>query len=225
MIYMSKLCISIMAEELLDSMENINNNIDEVDFIEVRFDNHQLIDKIRDKVAIYKEQLICTIRTVDEGGWFNGPPKILLESYRKLIDIQPIYIDIGLETGIYEEVIEIAKNLGVGVIGSYHNTIKTPDTDILMEIYNKLASADIDVVKVVTKAVDYTDSLRILSFLANHRGEKPLIAFCMGEKGIISRIFAHLLGSHITYVSLDDEKTAPGQISLRKFVRIMEVLI
>lgn len=221
---MSKFCISIMAEDLLPYLDNIKKKFHDVDYIEVRFDNHQLINEVKGELSAIKEQLICTIRTVREGGGFKGPPNMLLESYRKLIEIQPRYIDIGLGTGIYERIVDAARDSGVGVIGSYHNRVRTPEMYELEEIYSKLVSTDIDVVKIVTMATRYIDNLRILNFLAEHRGGKPLIAFCMSDKGRISRVFAYLLGSYITYVSMDGGKTAPGQISLEEFMEILRCL-
>ncbi len=46
---------------------------------------------------------------------------------------------------------------------------------------------------------------------------QAITAFCMGEEGKISRIMAPLLGSAITYASLDrEEASAPGQLTIHE---------
>ena len=70
------------------------------------------------------------------------------------------------------------------------------------------------IVKIVTHAGDAADCLRVLELIPYARQEgQAIIAFCMGETGKISRIMAPLLGSAISYASLEpEEASAPGQI-------------
>jgi 3-dehydroquinate dehydratase type I len=73
-----------------------------------------------------------------------------------------------------------------------------------------------DVLKIVTFARSWEDNLRILSLipLAKTR-RKKMVAFCMGEKGKMSRIFAPCLGAPWTYASLRRERSsAPGQLTV-----------
>ncbi len=65
---------------------------------------------------------------------------------------------------------------------------------------------------------DAADAIAILSLYDRH--EKPPIAFCMGVKGIFSRIMAMQRGSPLAYASLDGEPTAPGQPSLGQTLSI-----
>jgi 3-dehydroquinate dehydratase type I len=72
-----------------------------------------------------------------------------------------------------------------------------------------------DVVKIVSFARSWEDNLNILSLLpfAKERKQK-IVAFCMGEKGKISRIFSPFLGAAWTYASLNQSRTsAPGQLT------------
>ncbi len=75
-----------------------------------------------------------------------------------------------------------------------------------------------DMVKVVTFAKNPEDNLPLLSLIpyARKRRQK-VVAFCMGEKGRMSRIFAPWLGSAWTYAALSKGKTsAPGQLTVRE---------
>jgi 3-dehydroquinate dehydratase type I len=75
-------------------------------------------------------------------------------------------------------------------------------------------------VKLVTFANDITDNLVILSLPqeALNLGI-DIISFCMGEKGIISRVLCPLFGSYLTYAALE-RSTAPGQIDLEVMRKI-----
>jgi 3-dehydroquinate dehydratase type I len=54
---------------------------------------------------------------------------------------------------------------------------------------------------------------------------REIIAFCMGEKGGLSRIAAPLLGSYLSYASLEKgAESAPGQFTAAEMKRILKVL-
>ena len=76
--------------------------------------------------------------------------------------------------------------------------------------------------KLVTTANDIEDSLRILDLYKNTHG-LILIAFAMGESGIISRIFSTLLkrtaSAPFTYAALE-KRIAPGQLTLKQMKRL-----
>jgi len=221
---MSKICVSIMVEDLDDELVDELKRITEIDLIEIRVDHPKLIEKALYYSDSFRERLIFTIRTTDEGGKFTGNEKLLLSSYAELIEARPKYIDIGVLTGAYNDVIDLAKSVKVNVIGSYHDPRSTPPPAKIMKIYNLIEQSEVDIVKIVTYANNYADNLVILDFLSRQTHRKPITAFCMGNKGRISRIIAPLLGSHITYVAINKNKTAPGQLTLGEYLEIMRLI-
>jgi 3-dehydroquinate dehydratase type I len=81
-----------------------------------------------------------------------------------------------------------------------------------------------DVTKIVTFANSWEDNLSTLSLIpfAKERRRK-IVAFCMGEKGKISRIFSPFLGAAWTYASLNRNRvSAPGQLTVRELKDIWE---
>jgi 3-dehydroquinate dehydratase type I len=53
--------------------------------------------------------------------------------------------------------------------------------------------------------------------------KQEIIAFCMGEKGKVSRLFSPCLGAAWTYASLNKVKdSAPGQMTVRQVKGIWE---
>jgi 3-dehydroquinate dehydratase type I len=83
-----------------------------------------------------------------------------------------------------------------------------------------------DVIKIVPFAKSWEDNLNILSLIpfAKARRQK-IVAFCMGEKGKISRIFSPFLGAAWTYASLNQSRaSAPGQLTVRELTDIWKTM-
>jgi|Deesub1362A_J573_1020465.scaffolds.fasta_scaffold00001_178 3-dehydroquinate dehydratase type I len=186
--------------------------------IEVRLDNtHDDLKDLFRALDTVKDRLILTVRTRGEGGFFMGDDEGLREKYLEIIDYKPLFIDIEINSKIFEEVAKKAKDNSIKVIASFHDPFKTPSKGKLRIILETMIESPyIDVAKIVTMARSYKDNLTVLGLLERYSGEKPLIMFCMGRYGKISRIMAPLLGSWLTYVSIHERKTAPGQLTLEE---------
>jgi len=113
------------------------------------------------------------------------------------------------------------------IICSYHDFIKTPHLQELKRLWLACHKKGGNVVKIVTFARTVTDNLTLLSFLswAQKKKKTKVVAFCMGEKGRISRIAAPLFGSLYTFTAPDEtSSTAPGQIGADDMEVFMKVL-
>jgi len=85
---------------------------------------------------------------------------------------------------------------------------------------------DADVIKIVSLARTWEDNLTILSLIpyARERRQK-VVAFCMGEKGKISRIFSPFLGAAWVYASLNRSRASgPGQLTAGEMIEIWKML-
>jgi len=71
-----------------------------------------------------------------------------------------------------------------------------------------------DIAKVVPTARSLEDNGRIIS-LYNGKTRGRLIAFCTGEKGIISRVVSMMAGSPISYVTVAPNPVAAGQLPFK----------
>jgi 3-dehydroquinate dehydratase type I len=96
----------------------------------------------------------------------------------------------------------------------------------LKTLFRGCVKAGADMVKIVTWARIPGDNLRVLSLFADaEREDIDLINFCMGPQGRISRIAAPLLGSCMSYVSLQrGSQSAPGQLTLSEMNTIMNII-
>ena len=91
-----------------------------------------------------------------------------------------------------------------GLIISWHDFSGTPSSDELGEILQQQMESGAHIGKIVTTANDYQDVLRILNLLAMAAENNfPLIAFCMGSIGKISRVATTKLGGYMTYAAPD----------------------
>ncbi|MGC9169634.1 MAG: type I 3-dehydroquinate dehydratase [Thermoproteus sp.] len=152
--------------------------------------------------------LIVTVRSSAEGGHFKGSEEERLSVYLKALDAAPQYVDVELAAKIREEVVR-AKGPAKAIL-SRHDFGGTPDLEILRGWVREAEKGGADVVKIATTAKGWDDNFKVLSLVG--RGGKPVVAFAMGPLGVMSRIFAPLMGAPFTYAALD-APAAPGQLS------------
>ena len=118
------------------------------------------------------------------------------------------------------------ENASTRLILSWHNFKKTPDRPELMTKLQAMQEKGAHIGKIVTMAHNFRDVLRVLQLQEDAvRMHFPLIAFCMGRPGVISRLATLELGGFMTYCSANDRQaTAPGQLSVAALREIVERL-
>ena len=81
-----------------------------------------------------------------------------------------------------------------------------------------------DIIKLITYARNIEDNDTILSlYKASEEMKVKIVAFCMGNLGLPSRILCIYHNAAFTYASLN-EKSAPGQISAQVLNKIFKGL-
>jgi 3-dehydroquinate dehydratase type I len=110
------------------------------------------------------------------------------------------------------------------VILSSHDFRKTPSQKELQRLFDQMVGLGADVIKIVSFARSWADNLTILSLLPMAKTRKQkIVAFCMGEKGKVSRFFSSMLGAAWTYASLSKVKSsAPGQLTVKELKDVWE---
>jgi 3-dehydroquinate dehydratase type I len=222
------ICVAI-GENSISKMSDLASRSEvHADLIEFRLDYLEAIDygELERLLEKMKLPVILTVRRKDEGGKFKGSEEEREKILKKCIELCPDFIDIELSSPfLNEELIDFAKG-GVKIIGSYHSFQDTPPTYVLLKKIDIASRLGLDVVKVVTYANEIEDNLTVLSLHSaaqKYLREMDIVAFCMGENGLISRILCPLFGSKFTFASFGTP-TAPGQISLQKMRQIQELL-
>src|SRR4029079_3943496 len=84
---------------------------------------------------------------------------------------------------------------------------------VLNNIVADLSERRNSVAKIVWTARTVRDNIEAFEILQTR--QKPTIALCMGEAGLISRVLAKKCGAFLTFASLRDQSaTAPGQVTI-----------
>ena len=121
----------------------------------------------------------------------------------KAIEAGCDFVDIEVESPEKKKIIEKAKLNGCQVIVSMHDFEKTPEKF-------SVEKGNADLFKIATKVNSVEDCKRLLDLLKNRNDR---IVLGMGKLGTFTRIVAPLLGSYLTYASIN-QITAPGQLNL-----------
>jgi 3-dehydroquinate dehydratase I len=156
---------------------------------------------------------VFTLRSPKEGGKFKGNDNDRIEWLKKLAMAKPMLLDIEYTTiKSNDDLANYCKTQKIPILLSWHDFEKTPPKDQLIHMLQKMRVYS-NYIKMVTTAVNIIDALRILD-LYDYAAKSNLIAFSMGEAGIISRIMCTIIGrSPFTYAALE-ESIAPGQLTV-----------
>ena len=217
------LCISITEKTTERIIEAINSD-SYGDLYEIRYDLAEKADLKRIISSVKTQKpLLITNRRKSEGGNFSGSESERISILETAIRLRADYIDIEFSSG--KQAIQMLKALAkktsakTKIILSYHNFKETPEN--IDEIYSKMKKENCDIIKIVTYANSINNNLKIFNLLQQ---KKNLIAFCMGERGQLSRIFCNMKGSFMTYASISDGKeSASGQITAKTLKDIYKI--
>ena len=189
------------------------------DMFELRIDSMEVEQASRSLPDLLSQAtipVVLTCRSTSEGGSFEGNEEERVAMYTTALscDNPPRYIDIEYETLMQHPLILDSLPLGeTGVILSWHDTKGRP-RDLIQRAAAIQDVADIDVVKMVWRARSLRDNLEAFELLRSR--QQPMIAFCMGEYGLMSRILAPKFGGFATFACTEEhEPTAFGQITAK----------
>jgi len=127
-------------------------------------------------------------------------------------------VDIELRTARVERIYsDIPRERRPGLIFSVHDFAGRPE--MLYSLMEELNKSLCDVNKLVWTARSIRDNLEAFELLKTR--EKPTIALCMGQAGLISRVLSKKFGGFLSFASLDaNSGTAPGQISIAEMKKL-----
>ena len=236
-----KICIviPIKSSNLDDIKAKINSALEyNPEYIELRFDYIPNVEDLSDNfIQQIKSFLkrdaysIFTFRHQSEGGKVSIKDSSRFNILKSLIEQKPDFFDIEMNSSnqLLSDVINLCYMNKVNMILSYHNFQLTPSIEQVKEtilrfeeriVENKLDEFDIlnkSIYKIIFTAQKVEDNLIPFKLCQElSKSYKKIISFCMGDIGILSRLFCIKLGSTMTYTSLDEE-TASGQINIKTF--------
>ncbi|MDO9527726.1 MAG: type I 3-dehydroquinate dehydratase [Syntrophales bacterium] len=223
------ICIPIIAATNEEALLKMKKSALLADVIELRADYIRDIS-LGELIGAKEGKLLITNRKMDEGGRFEGSERERVALLKEAVELGAEYIDIELSTEdalIEELLLKIRGNDNrTKLIISHHDFNKTPPESELKKLFDECLGAGADIVKIVTYANSVEDNLRVLNLIPYAKGgNKEIIAFCMGNSGRISRAAAPLLGSYLSFASLErGDESVPGQMTASEMKEILRIL-
>jgi 3-dehydroquinate dehydratase-1/3-dehydroquinate dehydratase/shikimate dehydrogenase len=221
------ICIAVAAPDTRSAISSVQPVIGQADVVEIRLDAMREAD-IRELCKTISRPLLFTNRPRWEGGAFEGPEEERILPLLEAIQNRAAFVDLELKTSalLRNRLIEKLDGTQTRLILSHHNFAMTPDSAALSEILRQQVESGAHIGKIVTMAHDHFDVLRVLNLQCEAgRHNFPLIAFCMGEAGRLSRVATLLLGGFMAYAALDEtQATAPGQLAVEELKSMLSCL-
>jgi 3-dehydroquinate dehydratase/shikimate dehydrogenase len=211
-----RVCVAVVGEDPARIIERAESLVRDNPFMEFRLDymSNPLagLPKLKHFLDLHPEAtVIATCRRAVNGGKFKGSATAQLEVLTKAAAAGFQLVDIELqsaETLKAQQLTELKDR--VGVILSFHD-FKT--TKKLEDTFTELKRYPADFYKVVSTATTLYDNVQMMKFLQAHSAQYEMVALCMGEQGIISRVLGVRAGSIFTFgAATRGEETAPGQV-------------
>ncbi len=215
------MCIPLGDCAMPELLKNLRRAAKSADIIEIRADSirgFSLAALLKRKT---KTPLIFTCYAKVNGGAFSGTEEKRIKLLSSAISSKRFeYVTIDIPeslkiSGSTKTLIDLGRRCQTKIILAYHNYRRTPDN--LEAIYRTMSACHPDTVKIVAYARQFSDNFKIFKLAQKVASQKlappKLIAFCMGDKGVISRILYKRFGLLLTYASYKTGlETADGQI-------------
>jgi len=225
-----KVCLALSGDTVEDMLDTAESMARDNPFIEFRLDYLKQPLAALPKIHRFLEThqyvtAIGTCRRADNGGKFKGSLASELDVLTRARAAGCQLVDLELQSALKAKPAAIARLRGrAGLILSFHDFRATRNLDETLE---KMLKVPADFYKIVTTATTLSDNVAMMKFLQTQSDKHALIALCMGEQGIISRVLSVRAGSVFTFGAVSaDLKTAPGQVSagdLHSIYRIEQV--
>lgn len=207
-------CVSVAPKNMKEARFQLLDAGKLADVVEIRIESIADLN-IRELLKQPRPEVIIT----------NRPGEKTLEKERlahlyEAIEAGAEYIDVEVNSGT--KTIAFLKNASYlkksQIILSCHNYLKTPGYS--SAILERMKGFYTSIIKIVTYAKGIEDNAKIFRLLKLAKKKSLRVsAFCMGEKGEMSRILSPYFNSYITYCSLDQgQETADGQMPISKLL-------
>lgn len=228
---MTKLCVPIMVDSAEQALADATAaKRAGADLAELRLDRFAE-DPPAAATLVRNCPLPCivTIRPNWEGGEYDGDDmnRIALIEHIGVASAGqgPAYFDV--ELAAYDRSANLRQKVGLvvdhenqprptdtGLILSSHD-FSTRPSDLTRRVQAMVEHRACRVVKLAWAARSLRDNLEAFEIIADRN--KPTIALCMGEHGLMSRVLAKKFGALLTFAAIDQEHgTAPGQPTINE---------
>jgi len=222
-----RICVSIARKSIDDAVVVAESVSSQADVLEIRLDALENPD-VSPFLKKIETPLLFTNRPKWEGGQFSGEESERLALLLQAVDGNASYVDLELlaPADSQQNMRSALQNTTTKLILSWHNFTDTPSREELVGRMAMMQDNGADIGKIITTAHTQEDTLRVLQLQeVAAKLDFPLIAFCMGKAGVISRVATCGLGGYMTYCAVSKtEATAPGQLSVAALRNIYDLM-
>ncbi|KAL2567006.1 hypothetical protein AAZX31_19G225400 [Glycine max] len=136
-----------------------------------------------------------------EGGLYEGDENMQLEALQLAVELGADFIEVQLKRN--------HNSHGKIIVSCYVDGIIPPQEELL-QLVELMQGTEADIIKLVTHAADITEIIKIFSFYSyflmfscsGNNLQVPLIAYSVGERGLISQLLSQKFGGFFVYESL-----------------------
>ncbi|XP_075659468.1 bifunctional 3-dehydroquinate dehydratase/shikimate dehydrogenase, chloroplastic-like [Castanea sativa] len=218
-------CAPLMAETVEQIMTDMYKaKVQGADLVEIRLDYIKNFQPRQDLETILKKKplpVLIVYRPKWEGGQYEGDEHTRLEALHTAKELGADYIDFELKvaSNLMEEQ-KINCHSGSKVIVSCYVNGVTPLEEDLNHLVMSMQSTGADIIKLVINATNITEISRIFHLLSYC--QVPLIAYSIGERGLISQILCPKFGGFLVYGSMEGN-SVPGLPTLENLRQAYKV--
>ena len=219
------ICIPILARDTEEAISKMRGAESLADLFEGRMD---VVSSCRlgDIISLTPKPVIITYRSKQQGGKGTNDYPTHAQILSEALELGAEFVDVehGMPSDLRQQ---LFRRRGKSrMIISCHMLHETPTRAALKKLFYRLADTGADIVKVVTRAKEPEDNLKVLDLISIARSHgTPVITFCMGPLGRVSRIVSPMLGGFLTFASLSrGEESASGQLTAHEMRDLMKVL-
>ena len=203
------ICVSIVEADIDAAIRAARKaESQRADLVEIRFD---MMDSIPEDLSPFGElgvPAIATLRTVDQGGRFDGTEESRLAFFKNAVGHFDL-IDLEIGTRMIKDL----RGQGAKIVCSGHRFEAGAS---VRDILDLLETEECDLIKgaFMVESISDLHAILVASRVLMEK-KRDFILIGMGELGAITRIRSCELGCSFTYASLEEGKeAAPGQLDL-----------
>lgn len=180
--------------------------------VELRVDWLGDSEAVRGTVRTSRLPTIVTVRRRDEGGRWTESEAARKRLLLELAALGPALVDVEAATLDADAAFGRAVRERAPLLVSHHDLVETPAD--LEAVGERVMRHDAAVWKLVWRAADARDALRVLAWLGRQREPSRVVALAMGDAGLATRVLAKRMGAFGTYCApAAGEAAAEGQVT------------
>lgn len=222
------ICAPLMAQSVEQILSNMYQaKAEGADVVEIRLDCINNFQPRKDLEIILKKKplpVLIVYRPKWAGGLYEGDEHKRLEALHLAEQLGADYVDFELKVAsdIFGKQ-NSSHHSGTRFIVSYYLDCETPSEEDLSYLVARMQSTGADIIKLVINVNDITEIARIFRLLSHC--QVPIIAYSVGERGLISQLLSPKFSGVLIYGSLEGNPVLglPTVESLRQTYKVEHI--